>query len=229
MAIDEKVTRDKPISDIGVRRLSFTLYDLGRNALDWRQCKTLKSKLMWLWYASQHPSRGRGKNRKGKPSINIQDMVKQWTEMVFHLTLSHDKKTIDEWEFKLNELMLPLLKCPVKELRAFYSQLILALKNDARIPFFVWRLFEVWGDTMLKDAPDEAVIVLKKEMAGRIAALVEPDVSPQLGEAIANALQWRDPSTLKKIEKGLKKGCKAKLVGKESCLFLQVDDEIVML
>ena len=224
MSVDERVTKPKRKSVIGIRRSTLALYDLGHLALDWKQLEAVKKSIRCVFYCNKHPG-----SRKGKPAVNVKHMIEKWVEAVVGLTLSHDKKSLDEWEFQLNDLLMPMLKCPVKQLREFYRGLVDALKNDKRIPFFVWRLFETWGKEILDNSPDDGVIKLKKEIAGRIASMVEPDVQPQLAEAIANALQWRDPKSLKGIEKSLKKGHKAKLVGKESCLFLEVNGETIML
>jgi len=220
--IDEDI-RLKRKRRTGVRTLVLCLYELGKFGLlkgpvgrkidDWG---------CLLQYTNKNPGTRR------KTPVNVKALVKAWVEAVLGMTLAHEKKKLDEWEYSLNELLTPLLTAPVKQVREFYHELCVALQANKKVPFFVWQLFASWGK-YLDDAPDEGVIELKKEIAGRIARLVEPDVTPQLAEVIANALQWRDPKTLKKIEKAAKSGQKARLTGKESCLFLCVGDETVML
>lgn len=46
---------------------------------------------------------------------------------------------------------------------------------------------------VLKDAKDGEVKTLKTKLAREIADLVEKDVRPDIGKAIAGALQWRSP------------------------------------
>ena len=117
---------------------------------------------------------------------------------------------------------MPLISAPVKQLRAFYAALVDALKADQTIPMFVWTTFESWGEAILKKAPDGEVVELKKNIATRVADMVEKDVHADLKEALVGALQWRSPAQLEKIESGLKSGATPRLRGKESCLFLVV-------
>lgn len=87
----------------------------------------------------------------------------------------------------------------------------------------MWSWFEAWGEVILKRAPDGEVKALKTALASEIAELVEEDVKPDLRKAIAGALQWRSPESLGKIKAAVESGGKARMVGKESCLFLEVD------
>lgn len=174
-------------------------------------------------YASAVPS------RKPRTPVNVEQLVVDWKAIIMGMALSHSKKEIDEWEFKLNDLLEPFLKAPVKQIREFCAQLVASLENDQSVPFFISKSVRCYVELIVEKAKDTEVIELKKEIAGRIAHAVEGDLQPQWVEAITNALMWRDPATLRKIEKAVKAGGKPKLVGKESCLFLQVDGETVML
>jgi hypothetical protein len=49
-------------------------------------------------------------------------------------------------------------------------------------------------------------------------------VHADLKEALVGALQWRSEEQLKKIEEGVRSGAKPRLRGKESCLFLVVNE-----
>lgn len=167
--------------------------------------------------------------RKRRIPVDVDKMLADWREAVVQITLAHDKKQVDEWEHKLNDLLEPFLKCPVKQIREFCRRLVAELEADPRVPFFIARSVAAYVKAIVAEAKDEGVLELKKDIAGRIAKAVEGDVQPQLVEAITNALMWRDPETLRKVEGAIKKGGKAKFVGKESCLFLEVGGEIVML
>mgnify|MGYP001587490359 CR=1 FL=1 len=184
---------------------------------------TLDSVRSWLMYAAEHPSRGR------RTPMDIDAMVGAWLPIIKGLATAHDKDTLDEAEFKIEQHLLPLMAAPVAQLRAFYATLCEALKADPVIPFFVWVTFEHWGEVILKAAPDGAVKALKTQLATEIADLVEADVRPDLKAALVGALQWRPAEALEKIREGVKAGAKPRLVGKESCLFLQVGDATVML
>lgn len=186
---------------------------------------SLEDVRMWLMCAVEHPSR-----RGRKPLVNVQAMVDAWVPIVRGLSTAHEKAAVDRCEFDMETHLLPMLAAPVKQLREFYAALVVALKADPTIPFFVWAMFQSWGDVILKHAPDGEVRELKTALATEIANLVEADVRPDVPKAIAAALQWRSPETLEKIRDHVKHGGqKAKLTGKESCLFLEVAGEMVML
>jgi hypothetical protein len=213
---DPPVTRNK-------RRALLGLYEAGKFPYKFIVLKQLDGLLSILEYGLAVWS------RKPKVPVDVDAMVQRWREAVVGMTLAPDKKTVDEWEHKLNDLLEPFLKAPVKQIREFCKKLVEALDADPQIPFFIKAGVSAYINVIVKSAKDTDVIELKKDIAGRIAKAVEGDVQPQLVEAITNALMWRDPETLKKVEDAVKKGGKAKFVGKESCLFLEVAGEIVML
>src|SRR5262249_50190873 len=111
---------------------------------------------------------------------------------------------------------------PVKQIREFYAALVVALQHDERTPFFVWAWFQSWGEVMLKNAPDGDVRELKTTLATEIATLVEDDIKPDLHAALVGALKWRSPEALTAIKTAVAQGGKARMVGRESCLFLEV-------
>ena len=87
----------------------------------------------------------------------------------------------------------------------------------------VWMGFEAWGESAIAGAPDdESIKRLKNKLAADIAELVEEDVRDQIPKAIARALRWRDEERLTEIKEQLETGAKPKLVGRQSCLFLEV-------
>lgn len=167
--------------------------------------------------------------RKQRTPMDVDAMLAMWKEAVVKIATAPDKKAVDEWEAKLNDLLEPFLKCPVAQIKEFCRKLIAELDSDQSIPFFVKIGITAYIKIFVEKAVDQGPLELKKDIAGRIAQAVEGDVKPQLAEAITNALMWRDPATLEKIEAATKRGKKAKLVGRESCLFLEVDGETVML
>lgn len=190
------------------------------------------------WYADRYPSRG----RRRKP-MNAVDMAKKWECLIVGLATAHDKIERDKWEHDIDEYLTPILSAPVKELREFFALLVTRLKNNERVPFFVWRSLEVWQEKVVENAPDQEVKELKVALARQIADLVEEDVKRDIGEAVVGALMWRDEKTLREIKKTLvqskKEGAPAKVstqtraVGRQSCLFLVVEtkgrEQIVML
>lgn len=221
--VDERVEHEKP-RECDIRRTMLGLYEVGKIGYRFMMVKqTIDHWGAIIWYIDQHPT------TKPRKPMDVDRMVAQWREALVGITLAHDRKQVDEWEFRLNELLEPFLKAPVKQIREFYKQLLAALKDDPSVPFFIWVGLEAWGKTILEKATDQGLLELKGEVAMRIARAVEGDVQPQLAEAIANALKWRDPESLEKIEKAVRKGHRAKLTGKESCLFLEVGGETIML
>jgi len=174
-----------------------------------------------LFMYRMHPEYPRGRRTR----MNVQEMVDRWVPIVRGLSAGHDKEEIDRCEFEMERHIMPMLAAPVAQLREFYAQLVKALKADRTIPMFVWTLFESWGEAILKKAPDGEVITLKKSLALRIADMVEKDIHADLKEALVGALQWRGENQLQAIEAGLKTGeSKPRLRGKESCLFLVVNE-----
>ncbi len=157
--------------------------------------------------------------------MNVNGMVYEWTAIIRGLSTAHDKESLDRAEFDMDEHLTPLLTAPIKQIREFYSELVESLKSDPTIPFFVWAWFESWGEVILKSAPDGDIKELKTSLAAEIAELVEEDVKPDLRKAIEGALKWRTEGSLLKIKDSLGKGGKARMVGKESCLFLEVEHE----
>lgn len=180
-------------------------------------CRSLQDLRALLMYAVAVPSRRR------RSLMNVAEMVTRWVPIIRGLSTAHDKAPIDQCEFEMEEHLTPLLTAPVKQIREFYEQLVVALKADPAIPFFVWAWFESWGDVVLKHAPDGDVKQLKTVLATEIAELVESQVQPDLKRAIAGALQWRSPESLEKVKAAVETGGKARMVGRESCLFLEVD------
>lgn len=161
--------------------------------------------------------------------MDVDQLVSEWRDLIVGMALATDKKTIDEEEAKLDRLLDPFLRCPVKQIREFSKKLSEAMRSDKRLPLFIRSGVEAYLKVIVGGAKDTEIVELKKDIAGRIAKAVEGDVQPQLAEAITNALMWRDPETLEKIERASKKGHKAKLVGRQSCLFLEIGGETVML
>lgn len=102
-------------------------------------------------------------------------------------------------------------------------------KRTPRVPFVVWRIFESYGNAIVKTAQDQDILTLKTALATEIAVLVEQDVQPDILTAIIGALQWRSPEVLEEIKAEVKRGRKPRLEGKESCLFLVVGNHEVML
>lgn len=209
----------------GIRTAIVTSYDIGKAFYKAMTCKKFESIAALLWYGSTHPSRG-GKKGVRKQKINPEELSTLWVEVVYHLSTGHDKDTLDLYESKLDECLLPILRAPVAQLREFYRLLVEKLKADARIPFFVWRGFEVWAEKDILTAPDEDVIELRTVLAREITDLVAPEVQKDIMEAMVNALQWRSAGKLKEIRDAVKAGGKPRaqqrVRGHESCLFLDI-------
>jgi hypothetical protein len=161
--------------------------------------------------------------------MDVPKMVEAWVPIIRGLGAAHNKEELDRCEFEMERHMTPLLAAPVKQLREFYAGLVEALKADPQVPFFVWSMFDAYHQVIVKKASDAEVLELKKDLAQEIADLVEADVRPDIRKAIAAALQWRAPEQLEQIRDAVKGGAKPKLTGRESCLFLEAGDALVML
>jgi hypothetical protein len=176
---------------------------------------------MLLCYALAHPG-----TRRKEPMTEEQldALAATWTETMARLITAHTKAEFDAADFETDTLLSPLLILPVAQLRTFAGRLVQNLEADPRIPFLSWRAFANLVEAKVLTAQDAAVVALKQDLAGRIAAMVEEDVRPQIKEAIENALRWRDETTLKAVERTLAAGEKPRLKGRESCLYLLVGE-----
>lgn len=161
--------------------------------------------------------------------MDVAKLVDSWIEVIVGMSLAHDKDEFDAHDARADEILHPLFKAPIKQVREFYFALLERMKADKRVPMIVWMGYEAWGEIYVKDAPDEGVKRLKNKLAGEIAALTTAGIRDQIPEAIKRALRWRDPETLKEVKAELEKGAKPKLKGRQSCLFLHVGKATVML
>ena len=160
-------------------------------------------------------------SRKRKIPMNVPKMIEDWRSVIVILCTAHDKGEIDKAEYQMDELLSPLLIAPVAELRAFYDGLSSALESDPKVPFFIWSIFSAWGEVVVKPSLGKTKIKrLRRKLANDIAQMVDDDIKPDITKAVAGALMWRDPETLKEIKADLDAGAKPKLRGRESCLFL---------
>lgn len=209
----------------GIRTAIITSYDIGKVFYKLMTCKKFEGLAVLLWYGTQHPTRG-GKKGMKKKQIDPGALSSLWVEVIYYLSTGHDKDTLDFYEAKLDDCLLPILHAPVRQLREFYRLLVEKLKADARIPFFVWRGFEVWAEKDVLTAPDEDVLELRTVLAREITELVAPEVQKDLMEAMVNALQWRSAEKLTEIKEAVAAGnrlrARQRVRGHESCLFLEI-------
>lgn len=194
----------------------WSVYRMATSLPRWiHQIKNLE---ILCYYAIEVPS------TKRRTSMDVPKMVADWKAVIVTLCTAHSKDDIDKAEFRMDELLTPILSAPVKELREFYAGLRDALKEDERVPFFIWSMFNAWGKIIAEKAPDdETRRTLRKKLAGEIAEMVEDEVRGDVVEAITGALMWRDPPTLRAIKDDLQAGAKPRLRGRESCLFLTTE------
>ena len=157
----------------------------------------------------------------GRKKVNVKELIDRWIEAVAGMCLAHSKDDYDKHDARADELLSPILGCPVAQIREFYGGLLERMKSDPRVPFLVWISFEAWGEAVVKNSPDEGIRRLKHKLAADIAELVEEPAKDQLPNAIKRALCWRDPETLKEIKTALEDGAKPQMVGRQSCLFLE--------
>lgn len=153
--------------------------------------------------------------------MDVPKMIQSWKEWIVVFSTAHVKASVDQAEFTIDELLSPLLTAPIKQLRQFYKGLVEALKEDERVPYFVWTMFSVYGEAIIEgSADDEAIIKLKKKLAGDIAEMVESQVHIDIQKALVGALMWRPKEDLVEIKDDLQTGAKPRIKGRQSCLFL---------
>ena len=109
--------------------------------------------------------------RKKRITMEVDKLVETWRVAVVGLAVAHDKDEADRYEASIDSCLTPLLAAPIKQVREFADKLLVVLKNDPKVPFLVWRAYEVWLN-MIKKAPDEGVKELKTQIAREIADIV---------------------------------------------------------
>lgn len=211
--LPEEEQVEKPES---LRSVLLGLWSVYQMATTWHKwIRKTKDLEVLLYYGIEVYTRSR------RTPMDVPKMVDNWKDVFVTLCTAHDKDEIDKAEYKMDELLTPILSAPVAQLREFYVGLRDALKADVRVPFFVWSIFRAWGLVVAEKATDEPTRKhLRKQLATEIAEMVDDKVRGDLVEALVGALMWRDPPTLKKIKEDLNTGAKPRLRGRESCLFL---------
>ncbi len=171
-----------------------------------------------------HPTR-----KRRKPVDNLKDFAEQWKEVLVKLTMSHTKEGIDQADYKMDDLFNGLIAMPVEQVRGFYDLLLVELKSDENVPYFIWKTIEAWKEKAVGVSQETEAKMLQAELAGELANILEPDLKPQLKQALADSLKWKSPEVLEKIRGAVSTGSRPSLRGRESCLFLEVGGEEFML
>jgi len=180
--------------------------------------------LAWLAFACEHPSR-----RKRVP-MDVQEMVGKWVPLVKALALAHDVDEKDLASSTLDDLLKEVITSPVKQIREFYRELTAAMKKDKAVPWALWKLFDFWGENVLEKLESEQEMKLRGELAQQIAERSMEKIDPKdWVDSMIGALMWRSPEKLEEIKEKLDQGHRPRVKGRESCLFLQVDEAEVML
>jgi hypothetical protein len=160
---------------------------------------------------------------------DIEQFAELWKNTLLRLNLSHTREAIDEADYKIDELFQQFFLMPLKQVREFHTALLQILKDDEKVPFYLWKTVESWGLQPMSEAQEVEGWLLQTQMAKSLAEVLEPKLSPQLKEALINSLKWRGAETLETIKQAISKGHEPKLKGKESCLFLEIDGKEIML
>ena len=192
-----------------------------------RRClvdKKVESLALCLNYETCHPSR---KGRRQMEDLN--GFARKWKDVLMKLTLSHTREGMDWADYSMEDLFSELLVLPVKQVREFYDLLLAELKGDQGVPFFIWKTVEHWKEQAVGVSQDVEAKMLQAELAGELAEMLEPALKPQLKQALADSLKWKSGETLGKIQAAVGAGHKLGLKGRESCLFLDVDGDQIML
>lgn len=169
-------------------------------------------------------------SRRVRKVDDIDGLVDAWHEVLLALATVHDHETRARADHRTDELLTPLLTAPIGQVREFVQKLARRLREDERVPFMVWSSFERVVTPVVLKGPDGETLSLRKGLAEEIAVQVEQLMDrADLVKAIAGALQWRPPTALERVKKSLDTGTMPRITGRESCLFLEVGDEMVVL
>lgn len=185
-------------------------------------CQHMRDLACMLAYADHYSHTG----RKRRTPVDIDALVPRYVEVIVDLATAHEHTRRSAADHAAEDLLGPLLTAPIAQIREFAQQLSKALREDTRVPWMIWSMFERVLEPLIVKGADGEVLQLKTALAAEIAELVEAGLDrEELIVAMAGALQWRSPERLEAVKKGLQKGGKARLTGRESCLFLTVTDE----
>ena len=191
--------------------------------------RDIKNMAVLLVYCHDKVKAG-GKVARRVYKVDVEKLVDDWVEVIVDLSTAHDHAVRTAADKKTSDLLSPILRAPIGQIRKFAELLGTRLKEDKRVPFLIWSCFETITKPIVEDRPAGAAIELRNEIATRIAEVAESRLDrSELVRAMADALQWRPAETLEKVEKEMEKGGRPRLQGRESCLFLQVGDVEVVL
>lgn len=157
-----------------------------------------------------------------KIPVDVQKLIADWKAVIVTLCTAHDKDAIDAAEFKMDELLKPMLTAPVAQIREFYAGLLKALSDDKTVPFFIWSLFKGWGEMVLEKVDEKSPPKrLKKKLAEEVAEMaLTKQTRKDMVDALVGALMWRSPQALKEIKADIESGATPRVRGRESCIFL---------
>lgn len=182
--------------------------------------------LDYAHYRCVHGSKG----GKKKATVDVDQMVQAWVETIVGLSTGHDHATYTDADHSTDDILGPMLTAPIRQIREFARKLAAALEADPRVPFLIWSYYKRVFLPIIESGPDSAAIELKAQLAAEIAQKVEQGLDRgELVQALAGALQWRAPATLEKVNTALGSGEKPRIKGRESCLFLEVAGERVVI
>jgi hypothetical protein len=191
--------------------------------------KPMRNLALLLAYADERRDGMKRDSPRRKP-VNVDGLVEKWADVLVGLSTAHDHAARTAADHQTDELLGPLLTAPIAQIREFGQKLANRLEADERVPFLVWSSFRRVIEPLVLKGPDGELLRLKKELAGQIAELAEKGLDRgQLIAAIAGALQWRGEASLKAVKTSLESGSKPRITGRESCLFLEAGDAVVVL
>jgi hypothetical protein len=220
-------TLDEFLADLGARTSSREWALAAINVLTlgvwWgTSCQRIRDLVYLLAYADSYSHTG----RKRRVVVDIDQLVPRYVEVIVELATAHEHTRRTAADHAAEDLLGPLLTAPVAQIRTFAQRLSTALREDPRVPWMIWSMFERVLEPLILKGADGEVLQLKTALAAEIAELVEAGLDrEELIVAMAGALQWRAPERLEAVKKGLQAGRKPRLTGRESCLFLTITDE----
>lgn len=163
------------------------------------------------------------KPKKRRKHVDVPALVHLYHDALLTMSTAHTHEEHTRVERMTDDLMTPLLKAPVDQLREFAATLAAELKADERVPFMVWSTFERVCAPLIAARPQGKDMKLRDELAKETAELVEPTIPrADLVESIAGALKWRAPAQIKAVRDAVKSGGQVRVEGRQSCLFLAV-------
>lgn len=210
------------------------LFILGE-AYHWAQEKGLEPRreLTHLIMGAQWRFENKFKGRKRHMTEEeLRQLARDYLVFALRFAQVKTKEEYDALDYRGQDFLEKMMKMTKKNRERHMSILEEMAEQDPDCPYYLkeqikqrrmlYRLFpkEPLGVTIGLDE--------RKQLAQEVAAMIEPQLKESVVKAVADALAWREKPVLEKLKAKVTKEA-VTLKGRESCIFLEVGQEELML